>query len=166
MYKDVPGMHRDLPGMHLDLSWLHWAALGCTGMHWDIPMTYPGYPGGFRGGRYALAKYAGLNAPMVTSQETPVTSRLPPGYLPASPGLSRGRPPRHRRLSPVRIPYGHPDSPGLSRDIRPTQRVRELARTDSDTGHLETVVSVRIPRASPSHHRRPPGGKGKVAKMG
>ena len=133
IYLDLPGMHRDIPiyypGYPGDLPGLHWDALGCTGMHWDLPgmhwdalgFTWDalGYPGGFRGGRYALAKYAGLNAPMVTSRETPATSRLPPGYLPATsrepPGLSRGRPPRHRILSPARIPYGHPDSPGLSR---------------------------------------------------
>lgn len=111
MYRDVPGLTQDLPGMYLDVpgcTGLHWDALGCTGIFRGIPgralcpckIRRPKCP------------YGHLPGNPVTSRPLPSTSRALPGYLP---GLSRGRPPRHRRLSPARIPYGHPDSPGLSR---------------------------------------------------
>ena len=112
-------------------------------MYWDIPgftWAAPGYPHvlpgisrGIPGRALCPCKirrpkcpYGHLPGNPVTSRPLPATSRLPPG-------LSRGRPPRPRRLSPVRIPYGHPGSPGLSRGTALTLRGHPTSSTGAGT---------------------------------
>jgi hypothetical protein len=173
MYRELTW---DVPGCTRDLPWLHR----------DIPIYYPGYPGDLpRLHRDIPGIYlgcTGISRGIPGRALCPCKIRRPkcpyghlpgnPGYLPATsrlpPGVERHAtayyPPPVSPMVTRTLPGSPGEPPGLSRDIRPTQQVRELARTDSDTGHLETVESVRMPRASPGHHRRPPGGKGKVAK--
>ena len=157
--RDIPGIYLGCTGMHWDALGFTWDALGCTGISRGIP-----------GRALCPCKIRRPKCPYGHLPGNPGYLPASPGNLPAFPGVDRHAtayyPPPVSPMVTRTLPGSPGEPPGLSRDIRPTQQVRELARTDSDTGRLETVESVRMPRASPGHHRRPPGGKGKVAKMG